>query len=679
MVLKYVHTLAGRSELISDPMDKAVESGDVVDEEILATISKLHTLLRPFILRRLKSEVETQLPGKFEHVVYCKLSKRQRFLYDEFMDRASTKEALTSGGYLGVVNTLMQLRKVCNHPDLFEVRPVRTSFAMDPVVGEYEPVELLVRKRLLAEGDEKINLEALNLKITENEDVSAWVCQTRQQLDASDRLPYAIEPVSTKKGKQNVGPPLDTLTVDGWLKYRAWNEEQKSISRWRSLRDKNRIRCSAKPIYGSTLLTMLSNIPNVLHPLSLPSTRPHWFGEHDPPASQLVASLTDRSRVLEPVVNLYAVIPPNVVARDLSRYALPGFTPLSHPALTDPSFDTLHQSTVKLQIAFPDSSLLQYDCGKLQTLYTMLRDLKAGGHRVLIFTQMTRVLDILEMFLSYNGHRYLRLDGSTKIEDRQIITERFNSDNRIFCFIASSRSGGVGINLTGADTVFFYDSDWNPSMDRQCMDRAHRIGQTREVHIYRFVSTHTVEENMLKKANQKRMLDKVVIQEGEFTTDFFGKMDWRDVIDPISDAQPTDIDNQTQDEGKIEDVDMEEEPQAVDQEVLRPRAGEERELAKALAEVEDEEDAAAARIAQNEGELDFEEFDADKEKEKAIPKRVGFQNVPDEGSATPAPAAQDGEEEEEEAEEDDDGIGGVDEYMLKFVEWDWEFFVRYRA
>jgi helicase SWR1 len=120
-------------------MDKAVESGDVVDEEIMATISKLHTLLRPYILRRLKSEVETQLPGKFEHVVYCRLSKRQRFLYDEFMARASTKEALSSGGYLGVVNTLMQLRKVCNHPDLFEVRPVRTSFAMDPVVGDYEP------------------------------------------------------------------------------------------------------------------------------------------------------------------------------------------------------------------------------------------------------------------------------------------------------------------------------------------------------------------------------------------------------------------------------------------------------------------------------------------------------------------------------------------------------------
>jgi hypothetical protein len=144
-------------------MDKAIETGDTLDEETLETVAKLHTLLRPFILRRLKSEVETQLPGKFEHVVYCKLSKRQRFLYDEFMSRASTKEALTSGGYLGVVNTLMQLRKVCNHPDLFEVRPVRTSFAMErSVLADFEPSELLVRKRLLQRKDAINWMEAIS-------------------------------------------------------------------------------------------------------------------------------------------------------------------------------------------------------------------------------------------------------------------------------------------------------------------------------------------------------------------------------------------------------------------------------------------------------------------------------------------------------------------------------------
>jgi len=95
--------------------------------------------------------------------------------------------------------------------------------------------------------------------------------------------------------------------------------------------------------------------------------------------------------------------------------------------------------------------------------------------------------------------------------------ERFNQTTRHFVMILSTRSGGLGVNLTGADTVIFYDSDWNPAMDAQAQDRAHRIGQTREVHIYRLVSAHTVEENILRKANQKRLLDKVVTVDGHFT------------------------------------------------------------------------------------------------------------------------------------------------------------------
>lgn len=100
---------------------------------------------------------------------------------------------------------------------------------------------------------------------------------------------------------------------------------------------------------------------------------------------------------------------------------------------------------------------------------------------MLIFTQMARMLDILEVFLNLHGYTYMRLDGSTKPEQRQILMQRFNTDPKYFVFILSTRSGGVGINLTGADTVIFYDSDWNPAMDAQAQDRCHRIGQTREV------------------------------------------------------------------------------------------------------------------------------------------------------------------------------------------------------
>jgi len=144
---------------------------------------------------------------------------------------------------------------------------------------------------------------------------------------------------------------------------------------------------------------------------------------------------------------------------------------------------------------------------------------------------MTKVLDILEQFLNIHGHRYLRLDGSTKIEQRQILTDRFNTDPKILAFILSSRSGGLGINLTGADTVIFYDLDWNPAMDKQCQDRAHRIGQTRDVHIYKFVSEYTIEANILRKSNQKRLLDDVIIQKGDFTTDTFNRVTWRDALE----------------------------------------------------------------------------------------------------------------------------------------------------
>ena len=133
------------------------------------------------------------------------------------------------------------------------------------------------------------------------------------------------------------------------------------------------------------------------------------------------------------------------------------------------------------------------------------------------------MLDIFETFLNMHHFSYLRMDGSTSLPQRQKMMEKFNNDSQVFIFILSTRSGGLGINLVGADTVIFYDSDWNPAMDAQAQDRAHRIGQTRDVHIYRLVSESTVEENILKKATQKRHLSQLSLEEGRFTTQSFIK------------------------------------------------------------------------------------------------------------------------------------------------------------
>merc|ERR1719410_977280 len=219
----------------------------------------------------------------------------------------------------------------------------------------------------------------------------------------------------------------------------------------------------------------------------------------------------------------------------------PLLTPVSTRLLPAAARYPGDQLATRFQISTPDTRLIQYDCGKLQVLASLLGKLHTGGHRALIFTQMTKMLDVLEAFLNYHGYVYMRLDGSTKVEMRQALMERFNNNSKYFIFILSTRSGGVGINLTGADTVIFYDSDWNPTMDAQAQDRCHRIGQTRDVHIYRLVSERTVEENIIKKANQKKLLGDLAIEGGNFTTAFFKKSTISDLFDDTAAITEEDV------------------------------------------------------------------------------------------------------------------------------------------
>ena len=163
-----------------------------------------------------------------------------------------------------------------------------------------------------------------------------------------------------------------------------------------------------------------------------------------------------------------------------------------------------------------DESLIR-SCGKMFVLDNALAKLKGSGHRVLIFTQMTKVLDILEVYLNYRGYTYARLDGTTSAETRENLVKQFNAPNSdIFCFILSTRAGGLGINLQTADTVVLFDTDWNPQADEQAQSRAHRIGQTKEVVTLRLITAGTVETKMLEAAGVKLDQDQLIIQEGRF-------------------------------------------------------------------------------------------------------------------------------------------------------------------
>uniref|UniRef100_A0A673HGP8 Proliferation-associated SNF2-like protein n=1 Tax=Sinocyclocheilus rhinocerous TaxID=307959 RepID=A0A673HGP8_9TELE len=154
--------------------------------------------------------------------------------------------------------------------------------------------------------------------------------------------------------------------------------------------------------------------------------------------------------------------------------------------------------------------------GKFLILDRMLPELKKRGHKVLIFSQMTSILDILMDYCYLRGYDYSRLDGSMSYADRDENMKTFSSDPEVFLFLLSTRAGGLGINLTAADTVIIFDSDWNPQADLQAQDRCHRIGQTKPVMVYRLITANTIDEKILERASAKRKLEKMVIHKNKF-------------------------------------------------------------------------------------------------------------------------------------------------------------------
>ncbi|XP_069134718.1 helicase domino-like isoform X2 [Argopecten irradians] len=910
-------------EWFANPLTGMIEGSHEYNESL---IKRLHKVLRPFLLRRLKADVEKQMPKKYEHVVMCQLSKRQRFLYDDFMSQGKTKETLASGHFMSVINILMQLRKVCNHPSLFDERPIVSPFQTEGITFhtssavvhmlDYDPfkdIDLLrypgladmeqdlpafvahrvkrlqTSRQLIEEIDDQpdppprlkpgklkpVNFRSISplsrsvspltnqtsatsgtekvkpatsvttssatttaavgttitsttpttltaavprtqstvtmttssvtqpLSVTSVSSVSVASTLTStgvttpqakvgpittatvslpsssgqvatsqpitvqiQQTDQGARLMIPagqlsqlpagfIQIVQTSMGQQiiassvattaqqRVGSPSITTTnsratttssaiVNGLpaittiagsaasttlttvtsqvkpamsvqlplastqatLKpvmkvspmvtaststtnvvktgvsttasstdiktttghstrsaVRKVKQRNKSELILDSLCDRrdcrrqekleyiariNKLHCERKPVYGQDLRCTVNVMKTCVRDNTWPSLghihctninswsnphRPEIFWNQTKVLSNLVHTPLQYLQELEDILSRYVFATPPVVSPCIKMH-------VSHPRPSNvmneqwrdfilhkdvsPKASCLHKISTNRMVQFPELRLIQYDCGKLQTLDLLLRRLKSGDHRVLIFTQMTKMLNILESFLSYHGHRYLRLDGTTRVEQRQFLMDRFNADKRIFCFILSTRSGGIGVNLTGADTVIFYDSDWNPTMDAQAQDRCHRIGQTRDVHIYRLISKKTVEENILKKANQKRMLGDMAIEGGNFTTAFFKENTIQELF-----SEPSGLDSLVEQPKVIE---VKTKPQVVDVKDSKALGGGDEkptqseksivaQFEQALGKAEDETDVVAANLVKAEQKAELAEFD----------------------------------------------------------------------
>ncbi|OMO82621.1 hypothetical protein COLO4_22907 [Corchorus olitorius] len=463
----------------------------------------------------------------------ARLSRRQRNLYEDFIASSETQATLANANFFGMISIIMQLRKVCNHPDLFEGRPIVSSFDM---CGIDIQLSSSVCSVLSTGPFSTIDLKNLGLVFTHLDfSMTSWESDEVQALATPSS---SIEELTDQDNLEEVGPfskhqksSLGTNIFEEIRKalreerLREAKERAASIAWWNSLR------CRRKPVYSTTLCELLTVKHSEFDIQKQKADRRSY--SYSSRLVEIILSPVDRFQtVIHLVESFMFAIPAARAPPPVCWCSKTGTSAFLHSTYIEkcaktlfPLLTPIRPAIVRRQVYFPDRRLIQFDCGKLQELAVLLRRLKSEGHRALIFTQMTKMLDILEAFINLYGYTYMRLDGSTQPEERQTLMQRFNTNPKIFLFILSTRSGGVGINLVGADTVIFYDSDWNPAMDQQAQDRCHRIGQTREVHIYRLISESTIEENILKKANQKRALDDLVIQSGGYNTEFFKKLD----------------------------------------------------------------------------------------------------------------------------------------------------------
>nr|CAD2187793.1 unnamed protein product [Meloidogyne enterolobii] len=636
------------------PITGMVEGNTEVDQ---ALVQRLHKILRPFILRRLKSEVEKQLPTKTERVLLCHLSKRQRYLYNEFLSKTSTVENLKTGSMFSVLGVIMQLRKCCNHPNLFEPRPVVSPLFIQPISPQFSSRIFSINQKLDASelcygnsfssdfvwktfkelllngnfGNNSVDehqilplIDGLKFvmdkngghfyrpKIIQEHGEDELICNGLEENSSNP-----IEFVNNTR-KRKMSPQEATTSSELCLKIKANTEsnrilpnflkspsfrlntliqkkenENKRIGVWLS----TSLKQFSKPLISTELMNFCRIIPNnfqLEEPLTTKLPKIKRFN-----GQSIIDEINERigQNLLEWIensLNSFLICVQRLLVERCfeppQRFTLQqeNLRLLTHNIYSS-QISLAHKAELAAKLEFPELRLIEYDCGKLQVLARLLEQLYENKHRCLIFTQMSKMLDILQAFLSHHNYNYFRLDGSTHIDQRQAMMERFNTDSSIFCFILSTRSGGIGVNLTGADTVIFYDSDWNPTMDAQAQDRCHRIGQTRNVTIYRLISERTIEENILTKSTQKRRLGEMTIDEGEFTPDFF--------------KSANNLRELFNNEETVANILKENE------ELIKNNKTSTKELEMAMLSVEDTQDVLAAQKAKEENNVDLIEFD----------------------------------------------------------------------
>lgn len=539
------------SEWFSKDIESHAQSNTKLNEDQL---KRLHMILKPFMLRRVKKHVQKELGDKIELDVFCNLTYRQRALYSNLRNQISImdlieKATIGDDDSASLMNLVMQFRKVCNHPDLFERADTTSPYTWgyfaqtgsfvregsNVTVGysvrnliEYELPRLIwcedgrlykaSANNRTAGFRSKYLDQLMNIYSPDNIQDSLGGTDNFSWLRFADTSPQEVY----KASHQDVFARAVELTTKkqrfGDMKIAYDDPEDRNWTPAHALfmvKDREDPKVYA-PITEQGVLSSLMNVSRTVYDdLGLPRLEQAGGPRASAPPIEVVCessgAVIERQEVL---------FNPGM------RKALFGPTPIEEKALVTQKIPIERYPPPKLypqpdnekrrftNITVPSMRRFVTDSGKLAKLDELLRELKEGGHRVLLYFQMTRMIDLMEEYLTYRNYKYCRLDGSTKLEDRRDTVADFQSRPEIFIFLLSTRAGGLGINLTSADTVIFYDSDWNPTIDSQAMDRAHRLGQTRQVTVYRLITRGTIEERIRKRAMQKEEVQRVVITGG---------------------------------------------------------------------------------------------------------------------------------------------------------------------
>lgn len=540
------------SEWFSKDIESHAQSNTKLNEDQL---KRLHMILKPFMLRRVKKHVQKELGDKIEMDVFCDLTYRQRAYYSnlrnqisimDLIEKATTGDDSDSGT---LMNLVMQFRKVCNHPDLFEradtTSPLSVGYFAEtasfvregtnvPVAYstrsliEYELPKLVWQEggRLYKAGNDNQKAGFRNKYL--NHLMNIWTPDHIQEslagTDAFSWLRFAdASPADVcKAGQQDVFTrAVDLATQSDRLAHMNVAFDEPEDQNYTPAHALFQIRRRADPkavanVTDQGILHSLLNLSKRAYD-DLGLGRLEQAGRPGASAPPVDVLCNSRASNIEREDTLF-----NISMRRALYEPTPdeqkAFVTQKVPLAKIPTFGLLpppdNEKNRFTNIVVPSMRRFVTDSGKLAKLDELLFKLKEQGHRVLLYFQMTRMIDLMEEYLTYRNYKFCRLDGSTKLEDRRDTVHDFQTRPEIFIFLLSTRAGGLGINLTSADTVIFYDSDWNPTIDSQAMDRAHRLGQTRQVTVYRLITRGTIEERIRKRALQKEEVQRVVITGG---------------------------------------------------------------------------------------------------------------------------------------------------------------------